>query len=266
MDITIISFTSIALYLLAGLIAGLHVFGQIKSSKIWILLLGFLAICLHGLVLHEWIDMSVGQNLNFFNMFSLAVWLVSLFILVMIVIRPIEVLALLVYPIAALSILFVLVFPRTYIVHTAANSDTLFHIILSIFTFCVLCVAGLLAILLAIQDRLLRSKKFGQLISHVPPLEAMEFLLFQMIGLGFILLSVVLVTSIYFYHAILFQHIVIIQKTIIVIAAWIVFAVLLTGRFMWGWRGRKAIYCTLGGVLLLFIAYFGSKFVLEALT
>jgi len=141
----------------------------------------------------------------------------------------------------------------------------LFHILLSIITFCVLCVAGLLAILLAIQDYVLRQKQASWMIEKMPPLEALERLLFQVISLGFILLSVVMVTSIYFYHELLLDSKALLQKTILVSAAWVIFAVLLLGRYRWGWRGRRAIYGTLGGVLLLFLAYYGSKLVLEAL-
>ena len=44
-----------------------------------------------------------------------------------------------------------------------------------------------------------------------------------------------------------------------------VFAVLLWGRWRFGWRGRTAIRWTIGGFIFLMLAYFGSKFVLELL-
>jgi ABC-type uncharacterized transport system permease subunit len=42
-----------------------------------------------------------------------------------------------------------------------------------------------------------------------------------------------------------------------------VFAILLWGRWRFGWRGRTAIHWTTGGFVFLMLAYFGSKFVLE---
>jgi len=44
-----------------------------------------------------------------------------------------------------------------------------------------------------------------------------------------------------------------------------VFAALLTGRRLMGWRGRTAVRWTLSGFSLLLLAYLGSKFVLEVL-
>jgi len=47
------------------------------------------------------------------------------------------------------------------------------------------------------------------------------------------------------------------------IIAWCLFAALLVGRQIYGWRGRIALRWTLAGFLVLVLAYIGSKFVLE---
>jgi ABC-type uncharacterized transport system permease subunit len=44
-----------------------------------------------------------------------------------------------------------------------------------------------------------------------------------------------------------------------------VFAALLAGRQLYGWRGRIAIRWTLSGFIILLLAYLGSKFVLEVI-
>jgi ABC-type uncharacterized transport system permease subunit len=49
------------------------------------------------------------------------------------------------------------------------------------------------------------------------------------------------------------------------ILAWLIFAVLLAGRWRYGWRGKRAVHWTLVGFAVLALAYFGSKLVLEAL-
>ena len=195
METLIISTITFMLYIAASFIQSLTL-SRLRPGKKWIFLLGFAAVCLHGLLLHRWIDVSSGQNLTFFNMLSLTTWLISIIALVVLLIKPIEVLAIIIFPITAISILLVLTFPATYIVKTITMPDTLFHILLSILTFCVLSLAGLLAVLLALQERLLRAKQSIWLIRKLPPLESMETLLFQVISFGFVLLSVVLVTSV----------------------------------------------------------------------
>ena len=89
----------------------------------------------------------------------------------------------------------------------------------------------------------------------------MESLLFQMIAVGYATLSLALLVGITFLEDIFAQHLV--HKTILSIIAWTVFAILLHGRWKYGWRGRIAIRWTLIGFLFLMLAYFGSKLVLE---
>ncbi|MDQ2995423.1 MAG: cytochrome C assembly protein, partial [Pseudomonadota bacterium] len=60
----------------------------------------------------------------------------------------------------------------------------------------------------------------------------------------------------YFYHNELSE--VFWSKALVTSGAWFVFAVLISGRKLLGWRGRKAIYCTLFGLVLVFALYFGS--------
>ena len=50
---------------------------------------------------------------------------------------------------------------------------------------------------------------------------------------------------------------------VLAIIAWIVFGVLLLGRFRFGWRGRQALRWTFAGYTLLGLSYFGSKLILE---
>ena len=89
----------------------------------------------------------------------------------------------------------------------------------------------------------------------------METLLFQLIALGFVLLTLALTSGFVYLENLFAQHLV--HKTVLSIIAWVVFAVLLWGRYRHGWRGRKALRWTLGGFLILMLAYLGSKAVLE---
>ena len=132
---------------------------------------------------------------------------------------------------------------------------------MSILAYSLLSIAAVQAVLLYIQDTHLHNKHPGGFIRALPPLETMETLLFQMIGLGFIVLSISLLSGVPYIENILDQRLV--HKTVLSVTAWVVFGILLFGRWRFGWRGRTAIRWTISGFILLMLAYFGSKFVIQ---
>ena len=95
----------------------------------------------------------------------------------------------------------------------------------------------------------------------LPPLTQLEMLLFRSLGASFALLSLALLTGVVFVDNLFAQHLV--HKTVLSFLSWVVLAVLLFGRWRWGWRGPRAVKLTLTAMALLLLAFFGSKFVLE---
>ena len=135
------------------------------------------------------------------------------------------------------------------------------HILASIIAFSLLNIAALQALLLAFQDQQLKSHPPKRFAQSLPSLQTMESLLFQMLSAGVLFLSISLVSGFVFIEDLFAQHLV--HKTVLSISAWLLFSGLLLGRWRYGWRGQIALYWTLSGFLLLMLAYFGSKFVLE---
>ncbi len=117
------------------------------------------------------------------------------------------------------------------------------------------------SILLARQERALKQHRTRGLINTLPPLQVMENLLFDMIAAGQVLLTLALVTGWLYTDDLFAQHLV--HKTILSLIAWVIFATLLAGRTLFGWRSRTALRWTLSGFILLMLAFFGSKAVLE---
>jgi ABC-type uncharacterized transport system permease subunit len=126
-----------------------------------------------------------------------------------------------------------------------------------------LSIAAVVVMLLALQDARLRARRPLGLLALLPPLETLESTLFRALGGGFVVLTLALVTGAFFVHDIMAQHL--IHKVTLALIAWLIFAVLLWGRWKFGWRGRQALRFTLAGFIVLALAYFGSKFVLEVL-
>ena len=55
------------------------------------------------------------------------------------------------------------------------------------------------------------------------------------------------------------------HKNLFAVLGWLVLSGLLTGRQVFGWRGRRATRWLYFGALLLLLSYAGSRFVLEVL-
>jgi ABC-type uncharacterized transport system permease subunit len=174
-------------------------------------------------------------------------------------VEPVENLGIPVFSVAAICIGLTMIFPAPRIITSSWQLNS--HILASLLAYSILGLAVLQALLLAIQDSHLRNREPGGFIRALPPLQTMETLLFHMIATGFVLLTLALVTGMLFLEDIFAQHLV--HKTTLSIIAWVVFAILLWGRWRYGWRGRIAIRWTIGGFIFLMLAYFGSKFVLE---
>jgi ABC-type uncharacterized transport system permease subunit len=194
----------------------------------------------------------------------LALWIEGMFV-------PVRGLDVLVLPAAAVCVLLPFGFQGAVI---GAGVDSLalrLHLLVAIAAYSLFTIAALHALLMALLDRRLHSplqapaQGLGRIFGQLPSLLALEKLLFQLIGVGFVLLTATLVTGVFFSEqlfgrALRFEH-----KTVFTIASWLVFAGLLGGRIIFGWRGRTALRWTFAGFLMLLLAYVGSRFVLEVI-
>jgi ABC-type uncharacterized transport system permease subunit len=150
---------------------------------------------------------------------------------------------------------------HTYAEATAPGWELTAHILLSMGAAALLFAAAVTAMLLVFLDRRLRTRRIADLPSVLPPLDALEKVMFRLIGAGFVLLTLSLFTGFVFVTNLFTQHL--IHKTVLSLIAWMIFGVLLIGRVRFGWRGSSAVRWTLSGFGVLALAYFGSKFVLE---
>ncbi len=262
MHTIVIGALAIFLYLVAAILLGVRLRNQVTTtaSKWKSLSPAILALALHGWLMGGQIFSAAGLNLGVFNAVSLVTWVISAILLISVIKRPTENLGIIVFPGTALAMALGLTFSAGQITEPL-NSPLEIHILISIAAYSLLSIAAVQAVVLTIQDRHLRHKHPGGFIRALPPLQTMERLLFQMIGLGFILQSLSLLTGFIFLDNMFAQHLV--HKSVLSIIAWGVFATLLWGRWRFGWRGKTAIRWTLSGFVFLVLAYFGSKTVLE---
>lgn len=164
-------------------------------------------------------------------------------------------------PIATAVLLLEFFLPHQQFTTNTHSPGFTLHLVSSVLAFGLLSIAGVYAFFVFFIDHFLRRHHLNPVMRTLPPLEVLEHLLFRVIGAGFVLLTVSLVSGAIFINDIFAQHL--IHKTILSILTWLVFGVLLFGRWRYGWRGSLAVRMTLAGVALLILSYFGTKLVLE---
>jgi len=264
MNNLIAAFIAITLYLVCTIMLLLRMRQSapaLSMGKAVALAPGFLGLAAHVFLLEQGMLSPIGINIGFFNAISLVTAFITLFTLASALRHPVELLGIIVLPLAGLSIAADLSTSSSHLLPPGSSNGLIFHVITSLIAYSVLALAALHAIALSVQNRLLHSHQPGGMVRLLPPLITMESLLFETIVIGFIFLSISLVSGLLFLENMFAQHLV--HKTVLSILAWCVFGILLLGRWLLGWRGRTAIRWTLGGFFSLMLAYFGSKFVLE---
>lgn len=199
--------------------------------------------------------------LGFGNAVSLLAAVVMLLFVGVSILRAVDNLGAVLAPLAALSVLLMLLPDRAAPLPVVATLPLALHVALSLAAYALLALAALQALVMAYQDSRLRQHAPGGVLRALPPLGDMERLLFQLLALGFTALTLALLSGVLFLGDIFAPHL--LEKTALSICAWLVIGTLLIGRRRAGWRGRTAARWTLAGFALLVLAYLGSKFALE---
>jgi len=174
----------------------------------------------------------------------------------------------LVLPFAALAVALQAVFPGSVIDMEGRSPLFGWHIAIATLAYATMTIAAFHAVLMALQESRLHAGRertgfFTVALDQLPALLTMEKLLFRMIGLGFVLLSLTVLSGIVFSEQLFGQALKWDHKSIFTLLSWMLFAALLAGRRLRGWRGKTALSFTLAGFGTLLLAYVGSRFVFE---
>ena len=135
------------------------------------------------------------------------------------------------------------------------------HVLIAMLSYGLLTVGAIVAVFALIQERRLQVANLSPVNQLFAPLETTERLLFAVTAAGFVGLTLAIGSGSTFINNLMEQHLA--HKLGISLLAWLVFGILLGGRFLRGWRGKRAIKLYLWGFLLLCLAYFGNRIILE---
>jgi ABC-type uncharacterized transport system permease subunit len=228
--------------------------------------LGFAVIApllLHGWLLYETLFIWGALNLGLAYALSLILWLTVLVYWLARLFYPISCLMTLILPLAAVGAVLPAVFPNAHILAQAPSGLFDTHVLMAMLAYSLFTIAALHAGLIALVEKRLHHAKLPNILKSLPPLMTMETLLFRVIGAGFVILTVTVVSGFLFSEQIFgrpwqFSH-----KVVFGMLSWVVFGVLLLGHHFYGWRGHTAVRWTLSGFGFLILAYLGTQFVLE---
>jgi ABC-type uncharacterized transport system permease subunit len=232
------------------------------------------AAILAVLALHAWLlyeSLFLAPELRFGFAFALSAmlwltvmiyWFESLFLRLEGIQAP-------VLGLAALCVGLPAVFPGMLASPAASSVEFRLHTVMAVLAYGLFTMAALHALLMTVLERRLhgqaRATSLSGPLGALPPLLSMETVLFRLIAVGFVLLTLTLATGIAYSETIFGQAMKFNHKTVFAVASWLIFAALLSGRYLYGWRGRVALRWTLAGFVTLLLAYVGSRFVLEVL-
>ena len=231
------------------------------------------AVILAPLGLHTWLlweilfvssELRFGFAIALSAMLWLAVliyWIESLFLKLEGMQAPVLALAALCAPWPA-------IFPGLAAPPNAQSMEFRSHTVLAMLAYSLFTLAALHALLMTVVERRLHRRggaSINGLLASMPPLLSMETLLFRLIALGFLLLTLTLASGAIYSETLFGQALKFNHKTLFAVISWLIFAALLCGRYLYGWRGRQALRWTLSGFAALLLAYIGSRFVLEVI-
>ena len=173
-----------------------------------------------------------------------------------------------VMPFAAVAAILPPLFPGSLMPVQDQSPAFGWHVVVAVLAYSILTIAAFHAVLMALQEsrlhtRGVRKHWLASTVDQMPALLTMEKLLFRLIGIGFVLLSLTVLSGVVFSEQLFGRALRWDHKNVFAIVSWILFAALLAGRRWRGWRGKTALRFTLAGFATLALAYVGSRFVFE---
>ena len=252
---------AIVVYIAAAALIGLGIHRQKSGMQRAGVALSIVGVALHALTLLNEFAAIGGFGADFFTALSAVSLLTMLVMLIAMIRYQVRELLMLALPGSAFMVLLKLALGPTPEALETGRPLLDVHIVVSLLSYSMFSIAAITAMFIAATHSMLHRRTRIGLLEILPPLVSTETLLFKMITAGWIGLTFSLVTGLVFVDDLFAQKLG--HKTFLSIIAWVIFGLLLAGRWRYGWRGMRAVRLTLIGMAILLLAYFGSKAVLE---
>lgn len=131
------------------------------------------------------------------------------------------------------------------------------HVTLAFLGNAVFTLAAVVSVMYLIQERMLKSKKFSRLFYQLPSLSTLDQINYKCLSFGFPLMTMGIISGAVWANAAWGGYWRWDPKETWALITWFLYAALLHGRMMAGWRGRRAAIFSIVGFACLLFTFLG---------
>lgn len=204
---------------------------------------------------------NLHESLSFFA------WMIMGILLIVNLKYRVKILGAFLTPVALILMLFALALPKE-ILPLASVLRSFWHPLHVLFAFlgnAIFALAFCCGVMYLIQERQLKSKKFGAITKRLPPLKVLDDLNYQSLKFGFPLLTLGIITGAVWANYAWGRYWDWDPKETWSLITWLLYAALLHQRLTVGWRGRKAAIMAIVGFLAVLFTFLGVNLLLSGL-
>ena len=133
------------------------------------------------------------------------------------------------------------------------------HALLAFISYAAFTIAAGVAVMYLIQRYFLKTRHFGGLFQKLPPLETMDEISYRCLTVGFPLLSIAIISGSIWSEKAMGSYWIWDPKQTWSLITWLIYAALLHGRLVIGWRGKRAAILSIIGFTVLLVTFIGMK-------
>lgn len=133
------------------------------------------------------------------------------------------------------------------------------HALLAFISYAAFTIAAAVAVMYLTQIYYLKKKHFTGLFQKLPPLNTMDEISYRCLAVGFPLLTIAIITGSIWSEKALGSYWNWDPKQTWSLITWFIYAALLHGRLVIGWRGKRAAILSIAGFLVLLTTFIGMK-------
>ncbi len=258
----ILFFTSMSLYFTGGILYLLQIiFIRSQLSKY-----AFRVTAI------AWLLSTVMLGVFFFNQgypflvnesssYLFSTWVITLLFLILNYKPQLQLIGVFVLPLVCIFHLLAFFSEESYQVSLALSASpwASIHFTFSFLTLAILSLSFALAIMFIIEEFQLKYKVLPKIFLKLPNLEFLEKIHARALSTGFILLSGVIITGAAWAKSVRGLYFFDDARQLWAVCAWLVYALFLHGRFAAGWRGRRGVFLSMIGFIIILFTFLGVR-------